>query len=151
MMMQRVEQIRSMNEQVIPKVIKNIEKYKEQMISCYDKKAKEKTYAVNGSVMMENHHIQEQGKALLTQWLGSFKIVEVLKNNKHLLSDDDLKLLYPVHADQLKLYKSRPRLATTLAFYSQARQKNKEGKLCGGMTGTFVTKKRNEGELNQLF
>jgi hypothetical protein len=74
--------------------------------------------------MIVNYAMIETDKILPTKELGLFTVCEVIAGNRYRVKDGDLLLPQVIHADQMKLYKSRPHLAALLKYYSKKQDSN---------------------------
>lgn len=117
----RIAEIVELNLKMIPKAKSNMAKYKEKMISQYNKKSKKVTYRVDDLVMVLDRQASEMSTSLLPKWYGPFRIKEIVGQDIYIIKDGDMKLPYAFHASQLKMYKTRPRLASSLDFYSKVK------------------------------
>lgn len=119
LLLSRIDDLVELNKRFIPQARTNILKYKVKMIDRYNKSAKTVKYYVNDLVMVLNRSVLDMSSALVSRWIGPYRISEVLGRDVYKVRDEQLELPSPYHADQLKLYKSRPRLAVNLKYYSK--------------------------------
>ncbi|KAG1320895.1 hypothetical protein G6F62_011100 [Rhizopus arrhizus] len=117
---QRIKEIVKLNEQVIPQAIDKINLYQKKMKEQYDKRAKARRYIVGDQVMVEDRSPILYGNTLIGKWLGPFHIHEKLKKDTYRIRDGELLFPTPYHANQMKLYKARPKIYIPLKFYSKA-------------------------------
>ena len=60
----------------------------------------------------------DKNVALLTRRTGPFRVTEVVGQDFYVIKDAEMRLpLLSYHANQMKLYKSRPQLSTVLKYY----------------------------------
>lgn len=117
--MQRVQQIVELNRTVIPLAKSNIIKYKMKMIERYNRTTKTQTYNINDLVMVLEHAHQLKSAALVNKWVGPFRVESIVGHDIYRVKDGELKLPIAYHANQMKLYKARPRLSANLKYYSR--------------------------------
>ena len=77
--------------------------------------------------MVQDRQQSELSTALLPRWLGPFRIAEVVGHDIYIIKDGEMKLPFSYHANQLRLYKTRPRLSAALKFYSKDNISRVEG------------------------
>lgn len=127
MLLERIRKVIDLTLNIIPKARVNIKKYKVKMISNYNKKTKEIIYKVGDSVMVLDRKLPGMSSSLLPQWTGPMCVAEVLGKDVYVIKDGELKLPYVFHANQMKLFRARPRLASNLKFYSKGKPVEIEG------------------------
>lgn len=119
MILDRIEEIFKLNLDLIPKAKKNIMKYEFKMIERYNRAAKSIKYKVSDMVLVLDRTNIGMSTALLSKWVGPFRVSEVVGQDIYVVKDGDLRLPFAFHANQMKLYKARPRLQATLKYYSK--------------------------------
>lgn len=75
-----------------------------------------KKYSVGDQVMVESRHITNKEVFLLSRWVGPHHVHKVKGKNVYQIRDEELVFPTVYHANQMKLYKSRPRGAVPLGF-----------------------------------
>lgn len=115
----RFQEIIEMNNNIIPKAKENIQKYQEKMILNYNKSTKKSIFRIGDLVWVLDRKLSDLATSLIPKWLGSFRLAEKVGQDVYLMKDRDTKLPYAFHANQMKIYKSRPRLQADLKFYSR--------------------------------
>lgn len=115
--LERIDVLIKLNLNIIPNAKENITKYRTSMIERYNKNAKDKKYYINDLVMVQDRNPEVKSAALLVQWLGPFRISEIVGMDVYVVKDGEMRLPLTYHANQLKLYKLRPRLSTVLKYY----------------------------------
>lgn len=114
LLIERIMDIIKLNKVIIPKAHRNINKYKVKMVERYNQKAKPSKFKINDLVVVLERSQNDKDVVLLTRWTGPFRVAEVVGKNVYNIKDGELRLPYAYHANQLKLYKPRPRLSTSI-------------------------------------
>lgn len=117
--LERIDEIVKLNLNIIPKAKKNIIKYKVKMIERYNKNTKIIKYKVADMVLVLDRTNIGMSTTLLARWVGPFRVSEVVGQDIYVVKDGGLRLPFSFHANQMKLYKARPRLQATLKYYSK--------------------------------
>lgn len=118
-LLKRIDELVAMNLNLIPQARRNIRKYKVKMIERYNRTTKPMKYKIDDLVMVLDRGNSKGGVALLTKWRGPYCVSGLIGQDIYGISDGALKLPFPFHANQMKLYKTRPRVAAELKYYSK--------------------------------
>lgn len=103
---------------MIPQASRRIEVYRTKMKEQYNKKAKEKKFAVGDQVMVESRDVKNKEAFLLSRWVGPYHVHKIQGENVYQVRDEELIFPTLYHSNQMKLYRSRPRMSIPLGFYS---------------------------------
>ncbi|KAI8050777.1 hypothetical protein BDF21DRAFT_456830 [Thamnidium elegans] len=111
-LVQRLEEIIQLNESIIPDAISSQSTIKLKQAAQFNLKHRTsfRKYRIEDTVMMRNNATDElSADSLGVTWLGPFRIDKILPRDVYILADGRLRLPIPVHANNIKKYRSRPR------------------------------------------
>ncbi|KAJ8651413.1 hypothetical protein O0I10_013045 [Lichtheimia ornata] len=135
----RLEEIIGHHEYTLPRMIVRQEKYRWSMKEKYDKKAKPARYLLYDQVWVQDNISKRFKSALPPRWFGPYRVKEVLGRNTYRLQDGNLTLPHPYHADQMKIYMTRPKTYTSHHDSSgELEEPSSHGQVeVGGMRGSL--------------
>ncbi|KAL7325739.1 hypothetical protein PS15p_208185 [Mucor circinelloides] len=108
--LQRIAELVRLNRETIPLAIEKMDIYKTKMKAYYDKRMKARRFVVGDLVMAEDRAPIKDGNTFVPKWIGPFKIHQRLQKDTYLISDWQLVFPLSYHANQLKIYKARPKV-----------------------------------------
>ncbi|KAI8354541.1 hypothetical protein BD560DRAFT_426792 [Blakeslea trispora] len=74
--------------------------------------------------MVLEHAHQQKSAALVSQWVGPFRIEQIVGHDVYRVKDGELTLPIAYHVNQMKLYKARSKLSANLKYYFRKQDLN---------------------------
>lgn len=107
----RLLEILALNDNILPHAIDRLVLRNELMKKRYDAihKAKSRTYRLHDKIFVKNFALTELSNEMIPSWIGPYTITRLLGRDVYLVSDGSQEIPVPIHANDLKLYKVRPR------------------------------------------
>ncbi|KAG0785057.1 hypothetical protein G6F22_008093 [Rhizopus arrhizus] len=114
-LLERIKEIITLNDTIIPLAIQNKKVYKEKMVKQYNRNTVKKRFAVHDQVMVENLVPQGQCAALLNKWYGPYHIKECVGKDVYRIREGDLVFPAVYHANQLKPLRDQNQVGGSVA------------------------------------